>query len=55
MWLHSLHLVNSEWPAPWTELLKIEGGDETHVCCVGPATLSLKAGAAGNFLVLVSE
>lgn len=55
MRLHSLQLVNGEWPAPWMELLKTRGGDETHACCVGLAALSPKVGAARNFLILVSE
>lgn len=53
MWLHTPQLVNSGLPVGG--LLKVESRDKTLPCCMGPAALSLKVGAAWNFLVQVLE
>lgn len=39
----------------WVGWLKVKSRDKTLPCCMGPAALSLKAGAACNFPAQVSE
>lgn len=42
-------------PCNWVGWLKVKSRDKTLPCCMGPAAVSLKAGAACNFPAQVSE